>query len=318
MVQTHWTMTDSRYFEGSPLASELRRDIESVRTFWEQFPGELVDLKITPEEGAHITILLWSRDNHDREDLLREQLIHCDDLEIQYSKWSLSHLEDIQAQLQQMATTDYRESFLGWGQSGDAIDIGLCADQESLAARLHVDYGSAVDITVGNFQYPPDSPPRSSWRRPQFPVTSTRPKQNEAIIPNLEVALHLSSPTVLAGKNGGGNVIFRNTGIAKIEFESGSPLVGEVVDPVTGETVGGFIGAIAGVGKVVSLSTDEETSIPFLFGTASFRIEMGYSLPPGEYLVSVQVPVSDCTSDSGDHQRRIIQAPPARFTVEAS
>ena len=119
----------------------------------------------------------------------------------------------------------------------------------------------------------------------------------------------------MAGQDGHGTVTLRNRSAETIEFQSDGPLVGVVVDPVTSQPTGGSTMAIAGVGLNICLDTGEEFIIPFVFGTASTRIEEGYTLRPGEYLVKVQIPVWDRSLETPAKQRRAIEAPPVRLTV---
>lgn len=54
-----------------------------------------------------------------------------------------------------------------------------------------------------------------------------------------------------------------------------------VVDPQTGETVGGFSGLQTLSLKFFRVSPGGSTRIPLLIGTASSRPQLGYAIPPG-------------------------------------
>ena len=99
-------------------------------------------------------------------------------------------------------------------------------------------------------------------------------------VPGLEATLELAERSVVAGQNGTGRVTLRNVGTARVAFSSEQPLVGGVNDPVSGEAVGGYFGAIAGTGRGVQLSPGEEQVIDVIFGTASSDLQRGYVVLP--------------------------------------
>lgn len=299
------------YHETSPLASELRLDAQTIQAHFENLPGRLVSLKVARDENAHLAILLWSVDEHSRRNDLRKKLIHGDDLEIQFSKWPFLYLDEIRNSVQAIAATEAQGAFRQCSQSWDTIKIILRADQESLAARLRDQFGDAVQITVGNFPFPMDQ----SHRIERMPTPTDLSSVVAVSFPNLELILALSPQTLVTGQDGHGTVALRNHGATTIEFASHSPLVGTVLDPESERVVGGGQMAIAGVGVRISLVTEEEYSIPFIFATASSRIEEGYSLRPGQYLVKVQIPIEGPSPEFRDDQYRVISAPPATLTV---
>jgi hypothetical protein len=147
-----------------------------------------------------------------------------------------------------------------------------------------------------------------------FPDSSepTRPATVAISIPNLASELELPNSIVIAGENGHATLVLRNTGLAAIDFESDSILVGRLTDlsrvPVPTEAI-----AIAGMGTNVQLSYKQELEIPVIFKTSSHRHEAGH-IPPGEYLVSVQLPVRN----QGDAESlRVIEVPAVEITVVA-
>ncbi len=67
-------------------------------------------------------------------------------------------------------------------------------------------------------------------------------------------------------------------------------LVGRLLDE-HGREVGGLGKvAIAGTGLVIDLGPDERLNVPVVYGTASFRGDWGYLVPPGRYWVRTEVP----------------------------
>jgi hypothetical protein len=66
------------------------------------------------------------------------------------------------------------------------------------------------------------------------------------------------------------------------------PLIGSLLNASI-ETVGGYSGWIAGTGLIVDLAPGRSASIPVIYGTASTREDLGYSVPPGGYWLKVQM-----------------------------
>lgn len=62
---------------------------------------------------------------------------------------------------------------------------------------------------------------------------------------------------------------------------------GRVLDPATGEVVGGYVGAVTAVLRVYTVEPGATLSLPLIVGTASYKRALGYAVPPGEWLVEV-------------------------------
>jgi hypothetical protein len=62
-----------------------------------------------------------------------------------------------------------------------------------------------------------------------------------------------------------------------------------VVDPQTGHVVGGFAGAQLAVFICFRVPPQATERVPLLIETASFRPELGYTVPPGSW--GMQVPL---------------------------
>ena len=186
----------------------------------------------------------------------------------------------------------------------------MAADQEPLAARLHARYGAAVTLTLGHFPYPVGRPVTSADR-----VSRGSPPPPQVVtVDGLDARLELSSDHIVAGRNGHGTVVLTNTGAVALELRTGQPLVAVVLAPETGEVVGGYTGAVAGVGLNVHLAPGGQASVQVLFGTASFRADLGFVLPAGRYLVRAEVPVHSHPPRHGG-ARQVLAVPPCRLTV---
>jgi hypothetical protein len=307
-------MDDPNYHETSPLAAELHRDAEVIHSFQLEYPAEFVDIKVDREGEANLVALLHGVIGLDQEAALRSSLEHGEELEIQSARWTWSLLDVVRSEVLEMANAEPKGGFRSYGQRWGAIDVRLRADQEPLAATLAEKFGDAVAITVGLFSYPPSRVSTTELPYPHSPV----PQLTEVVFPDLAVTKLLTTPTVRSGEDGHGHVTLRNNGPAKIEFASDRPLVGSVADLTTRQVVGVFNGAIAGTGMVVSLSSNEETSIGPVFGTASRHLDEGYALRPGRYLVSEQVKVWNHPTGSPAGEPRVLQVPPTSVMVLSS
>jgi hypothetical protein len=67
-------------------------------------------------------------------------------------------------------------------------------------------------------------------------------------------------------------------------------LTAVVVDPHTGQVVGGFAGAQAAAAVPCRVAAGATDRIPLLIGTASFTPELGYILPPGSWASRLPLP----------------------------
>jgi hypothetical protein len=145
-----------------------------------------------------------------------------------------------------------------------------------------------------------------------FPNSSepTRPPATSISIPNLAAELEISTPTLVAGEKGHASLVLRNTGLAVIDFESDSVLIGRVSDAsrVAMVTEAGYV---AGTGKRIQLAYKQELEIPVIFGTSSSHFESG-RIPPGTYWVGVQLPVR---SQEASETLRVIDVPAVEVTI---
>ena len=130
----------------------------------------------------------------------------------------------------------------------------------------------------------------------------------------LGARLELSADHVVAGRNGHGRVILTNVGATPLDLRTGQPIVAVVLARSTGEVVGGYTGAVAGTGLGLHLVPGEHATVRVIFGTASFKADLGFALPAGDYLVRAEVPVRVFPLPP-DGVRRVLPVPPANLTV---
>jgi hypothetical protein len=291
-------------------------DIEVVRRYGQAHLDAWVEVKFENEPEVRVVALFSGDDVARHERALRQLVPHPDRLEVERSAWSLAYLEEIRAELHRMMADEpgsVQRLGLDWGTVG----VGLGADREPLGQQLHRRYGEALRLTVGMLPFPAGRALTPHEERLQQLLQQPRPIVPEVSIPGLAASLELTTPVVVAGQNGHGLVVLRNAGDTRLVLESEQPLVGRVVDPATGKTVGGFAGAIAGTGLGIRLEPGEECRIGLLFGTGSNRAGLGYVIPPGRYLVQTEVPIYDSGSEPG-LRRRVLPVPPAEVAVVGS
>jgi hypothetical protein len=294
---------------------ELGPDVEVVHTYGEEHADEFAALKMDHRPPVRIEVLFSGDRLAEHEAALQRLMAHPDRLKVLPSRWSLSELQAVIADLSEMAQAE-RGAFRQWGPGWGVVNVTLRADKEVLAARLHERYGDAVSITLGKFPYPVDRP--LTWLEVQRRGRPKGTPPEEVTIPNLEARLELSAPELKAGEDGKGQVVLRNAGDTRIDFLSEQPLVGVVVEPGSNKVVGGYLGAIAGTGLGLKLDPGEEVEIRLIFGSASFRREVGYSLPPGHYQVLTHVPVVTSARDGKPFTRRHTSVPPADLVITSN
>jgi hypothetical protein len=71
-----------------------------------------------------------------------------------------------------------------------------------------------------------------------------------------------------------------------------------VVDPQTGEVVGGFAGAQRLRLVIFRVAPGQAEQIPLLIGTASGTPRLGYAIPPGEWAIQVTLTLGLHPGDS--------------------
>ncbi len=100
----------------------------------------------------------------------------------------------------------------------------------------------------------------------------------------------MDQPTeVRSGYSFQGTMYVRNLRSEELRVLTNGRVTGVVVDPSSGEVVGGFAGAQAMVGIQMSIAPGEERSIPLLVGTASRVPGLGYAVPPGLWAIEMDL-----------------------------
>lgn len=150
-------------------------------------------------------------------------------------------------------------------------------------------------------------------RRPRLPPERPESALEEATFEALELAVEVDRTPLVVGDAGHGSLVLRNKGARQIgPLYAEAPITG-VLENSAGEAVGGYVGWIAGTGVTIDLAPGGSVRIPLLFGTASSREALGYTLPPGDYWLRVRMPFA-YQGERGGHTHAIT-APLTQMTV---
>jgi len=148
-----------------------------------------------------------------------------------------------------------------------------------VAHRLHSRFGDGVSLTVGALGYPEGEPPLEDRRQ-------------EESGPGIEV--DLAQPVVVSsGHTVRTTLRVTNREAHELVLHTNGQLVARVLDPETRTIVGGFSGAMTLPLVRFPIPPGGTADVPLLVGTASLVRALGYSLPPGEWVMDTVLTVAD-------------------------
>lgn len=180
--------------------------------------------------------------------------------------------------------------------------IGLQPWAEPMAARLHAEYGTDVELTVGALPYP-------------LPASDEHPTGGGPGIPPLastmaEVALD-GDVAVASGDHVMHGLLFTNRSSDPLRVNTNGHVTADVVDPGTGRIVGGYTGAQRLPLVVFRAAPAETIRIPVLIGTASLLPALGFTVPPGPWGLRADLRIGDSPRSATAYRTRI---PPLTVT----
>ena len=272
------------------LHSALRGDIEAIRRYGEANPESWTGLRFGNDPTVRIVVsFVGDLERHEYE--LRRLLAYPDRLLLEQSRWTKSQLDDMAREIHH--ALNQRQAITGRPVMGHlgvgigVVGVGLQADQEELAKELAERYGDAIELEVGAFAYP-------MGRERSRPRPQREPGPKVTAIEGLELRLQPERRVFEAGDRGQADLVVRNVSTLHVgPFHYGQPLLAVLVDE-SGQVVGGNApAAIAGTGLVIDLDPGDELKIKVLIGTASYREELGYLLPPGQYWLRTYLRISE-------------------------
>ncbi len=175
---------------------------------------------------------------------------------------------------------------------------------EAAAAELHRRFGDQVGLTVGALPYPPGRAPR--WPRgPRGPRAEPAPRLGPD-----EAETELDGPAVVrSGHTLEHGLLVRDRSGAGLSIATNGQVTAGVVDPATGEVVGGFAGFQTTALVAFKVAPGGTERIPLLIGTASSTERLGYAVPPGDWGVQVTLTLI-ADAEPPFNQRRVRRLTP--------
>ena len=279
---------------GAPLSDieaeqwKLRGDVEVVRRYGEVHPDEFVEVRFENEPSVRLVVLMSGGHPRRHAEALGDLVRYPQQLEVRPSTYSLARLEEIRDEVRDAAIARGGGALQQVGIGLGRVEVRLGADQEDLARHLHERYEDAIELTVGVLPYPlaPGlDEVDGSDRRP--------PRVRPPLLPAGELAVDADGALVVqSGRTGRGSLRVSNRGPADVVIETNGVLTASVVDPTTGEVIGGFAGFQTVPLVTFVAPSGGEVSIPLLIGTTSVVARLGYSVPPGEWAIEVPVRIA--------------------------
>ncbi len=189
-------------------------------------------------------------------------------------------------------------------QGRPPFTIGLAAWAAATAEELHRQFGDDVELTVGALRYPPG----------RQPPPGPGPGPPAELLDPDEVTAELDGPAVVSSGHSlrHGLLLGNHTG-RELQIATNGQVTAVVVDPHSGETVGGFAGAQALPLIVFRIQPGQTERVPLLIGTASSTIRLGYAIPPGEWGIQATLTLGPHPRDSPGRRTPVLP-----LTVEAS
>ena len=263
--------------------SKLRHDLEAARSYGEARPDEWADLFVENDPAVRIVMLFAgpNLDIHERE--LRSLLSYPQQLDVRPAKYSHDQLREILEQVRDRFGNPGRLHSMGLEKG--RVTVWLAASEENLAASLLAQYGEAVELKVGNFSFPMREHPTSSSERSRADRLDIPPLSSEG----LDVAIS-GILVVESGRTGSGSLQFTNRGVNDLTLTTNGAITGRIVDPITARGSAGMLGQATPLFRF-SVPRGEVVSVPLLLGTASFRRDLGFAVPPGTWSIDAVVNV---------------------------
>ena len=150
-----------------------------------------------------------------------------------------------------------------------------------VAGDLHARFGADVELTVGALRYPQRTLVGGPAGWPQAPPPEADPA---------EIEIALDGPLrIRSGHLARRGLLVGNRGARELQIETSGELIAGVVDPASGQLVGGYSGAVQAMLMTFTVAPQATERIPLLAGTASFVPELGYAVPPGEWGIQTEL-----------------------------
>jgi hypothetical protein len=161
--------------------------------------------------------------------------------------------------------------------------VGLAPWAAEIAGELDRDFGDDLDLTVGFLRYP---------SRSFDPHTETALKSVPQIGLLASLDVSFDDPVVVrSGYSTHSSVRIHNHRDQQIVLKTNGTLTARIVDPGSGDVVGGFSGLQHLPGVPFSVRPHFSTVVPLVVGTASVVPQLGYAVPVGEWALDAVLDV---------------------------
>jgi hypothetical protein len=263
--------------------SRLQGDIETIRAYGDKHPDEWTEVLFENEPTVRVVALFAGSHLEAHARALRALVDHPDLLVVRHAQFSRFQLETMLDQARQLSNGP--GTFLMSGIGRGKLLLHLGADQEALATTLLEKFGEAADLKVGAFAFP--MPTDSGDRLPIL-----RPDVLPISLEGVDVSL-ADDVTVASGRVAHGSLEFSNCGTAEVTLDTNGTVTARILDPSTLDVVGGFVGMQTMPLISFQIVPGGTVTVPLLVGTASFTRTLGYTVPPGEWMMDAIVKVHD-------------------------
>jgi hypothetical protein len=147
-----------------------------------------------------------------------------------------------------------------------------------VATALHERFGDQVVLTVGALHFPGSAEG----------VETSADASKDPFLDPADIEVVAPEPLVVRA----GDLVrvllqVTNHRSTPIFVSTGGAVFGRVLDPATGEVVGGYAGAVTAVLRVHTVAPGATVALPLVVGTACYKSVLGYAVPPGAWLVEV-------------------------------
>jgi hypothetical protein len=127
--------------------------------------------------------------------------------------------------------------------------------------------------------------------------------------PFLDGKVELNEPELETGSVGRGRLILLNAGSRLIDLQTESFVRAKVLYGSNLEWAASFTAPALGTGLHVRLNTSDEAAIAVIFTTESQRDGEKKALPPGDYVVEVNLPIFERQPGGDGYERSYLAMP---------
>jgi hypothetical protein len=176
----------------------------------------------------------------------------------------------------------YMDQLLSIGDGAGKVILQLKPTATAAAAEIVGQYGSAVQVSVGFFPYPPPSSAPSVCDRGPAPIVDPGALRAVIELPSLRI----SHAVAFYGK-----VAVTNQGSTTLTISTGQPFSIYLFEPDGTTLVGASPAGSAGTGLELKLGPGASHEIDAAGGTASCDLRLGYELPDGPFVARAAVEI---------------------------